>query len=368
MTAITLFLCGDVMTGRGIDQILPHPSHPRLHEFSIRDARVYIALAEGINGPLQQPVDFAYIWGDALSVLREFAADVRLINLETSITTSDDYWPGKGIHYRMHPQNISCLTAARINVCALANNHVLDWGYAGLAETLTTLRTAQIKTAGAGATLELATAPAIVDLNEKGRVLVFAMGTESSGIPPNWAAQPQTPGVNRLSDLSNQTIQAIQAQVQQVKRVGDIVVVSIHWGTNWGYKIPYSHIRFAHQLIDQAGVDVIHGHSSHHVRGLEVYHGKLILYGCGDFINDYEGISGYEQYRDDLSLMYFVCLNPTSGQLTALQMIPTQIKHFQIHRADRSDSLWLKEVLNRQGKPFGTQVDLRERSLILKAS
>ena len=50
-----------------------------------------------------------------------------------------------------------------------------------------------------------------------------------------------------------------------------------------------SQIRFAHRLID-AGVDVVHGHSSHHPRPIEVYRGKLILYGCGDTIDDYEGI------------------------------------------------------------------------------
>jgi len=76
------------------------------------------------------------------------------------------------------------------------------------------------------------------------------------------------------------------------------VVASIHWGDNWGYEI-------AHNLIDHAGVDIIHGHSSHHAKGIEVWHGKPVIYGCGDFINDYEGIGGNEKYRSDLSLMYF---------------------------------------------------------------
>jgi poly-gamma-glutamate synthesis protein (capsule biosynthesis protein) len=75
---------------------------------------------------------------------------VRIVNLETSITTSGDYWPGKEVHYRMNPRNIGSLTAAGIDCCALANNHVLDWGYEGLAETLATLDRAGIKHAGAG--------------------------------------------------------------------------------------------------------------------------------------------------------------------------------------------------------------------------
>lgn len=66
------------------------------------------------------------------------APDFRIINLETSITTSED-WAPKDIHYRMHPANIPCLTVAKVDCCVLANNHVLDWGRSGLVETLETL-------------------------------------------------------------------------------------------------------------------------------------------------------------------------------------------------------------------------------------
>ena len=59
----TLFLCGDVMTGRGIDQALPHPGDPQLYEPSIDDASEYVKLAELANSPLPDPIDFSYIWG-----------------------------------------------------------------------------------------------------------------------------------------------------------------------------------------------------------------------------------------------------------------------------------------------------------------
>jgi poly-gamma-glutamate synthesis protein (capsule biosynthesis protein) len=114
-----------------------------------------------------------------------------------------------------------------------------------------------------------------------------------------------------------------------------------------------------------ADVDVIHGHSSHHAKGIEVYQDKLIIYGCGDFLNDYEGISGHEQFRGDLSLMYFASLDPASGQLMALQMMPMQMKRFQLHKAAQSDGVWLKQVLDRQGKQFGTSVSLEEGDLRL---
>ncbi len=357
-TAITLFLCGDVMTGRAIDQVLPHPGDPRLHESYVHDARAYVRLAEAVSGPIGVAVDFAYIWGDALAELERLKADIRLINLETAVTDSDDHWPAKGIHYRMHPRNLPTISAAAIDCCTLANNHVLDWGYQGLAETLHSLRRVGITAVGAGKDLQEARAPAILEVPGKGRVIVLGLGHGSSGIPKSWAAKPERPGVHLLDDLSRRKVEAVARQMRGLKRERDIVVASIHWGGNWGYQIPDEQRRFAHGLIDEAGVDVVHGHSSHHVKGIEVYRGRPILYGCGDFLNDYEGIGGYEAFRGDLSLMYFPTLEPASGRLAALQMTPTQVRRFRVARASETDTRWLRERLNREGERFGTRVEI----------
>src|SRR5687768_8056810 len=118
-TVVTLFLCGDVMTGRGVDQILPHPSAPEVFEPCVRDAREYVALAELASGPIPRAVAPRYIWGDALEEVARAAPDARIINLETSVTSCDDYCLDKRISYRMHPDNIACLTTARIDVCVL---------------------------------------------------------------------------------------------------------------------------------------------------------------------------------------------------------------------------------------------------------
>jgi poly-gamma-glutamate synthesis protein (capsule biosynthesis protein) len=361
---MTLFLCGDVMTGRGIDQILPHPSGPRIFEPYVQDAREYVALAESHHGAIDKPVGAAYIWGDALDELARVAPDVRLINLETSITASDDTWRGKGINYRMHPDNIACLTAARVDVCALANNHVLDYGYDGLTETLETLAHAGIKTAGAGRTLTEAQAPAIVTLASGARVLIFACGAESSGIPLDWVARPDRPGIDLLPDLSEATAQRIADRVRRVRGPRDLVVTSIHWGSNWGYDVPRAHVRFAHWLVE-GGVDLVHGHSSHHPRPLEVYRNRLILYGCGDFIDDYEGIEGYEEYRDDLVLMYFATLSAATGELIALHMTPMQIRKMMLNRPSDADGAWLRKLLDRVSAPFDTHIDLTPSATLI---
>ncbi|MDC3955224.1 CapA family protein [Polyangium jinanense] len=356
---LTLFVCGDVMTGRGIDQVLPHPSEPTLYEPYVRDARSYITMAEETNGPIQRPVAFSSIWGDALSELERVAPAARIINLETSVTRSDTYWEGKGINYRMHPENTPCLAAAGIDVCVLANNHVLDFGTAGLLETLTTLEQAGLKIAGAGKNLSEARAPAVLPLGGDRRLLVLAFGTESSGIPASWAATGDSPGVDRLADLSKATALEIEDRVRRVKRTGDVVVASIHWGSNWGYDVPEEHVRFARALIE-GGIDLVHGHSSHHVRPIEVYRNKLILYGCGDFLNDYEGIAGHVSFRGDLALMYFPVVNPRTGELASLRMTPMQIRGFSLHRVGRSAALWLRDTLHRISRGFGAQVDLDE--------
>src|SRR5262249_26154341 len=159
------------------------------------------------------------------------------------------------------------------------------------------LEDAGIKHVGAGRNAKQAAAPAVLDVRGKGRVLVFALGSPTSGVPPEWAASTGTPGVNLLPDLSDRSVQKVSESIPGQARRGHLVIVSIHWGSNWGYQIPEDQVAFAHGLIDRAGVHVVHGHSSHHVKGLEVYRGHLILYGCGDFLNDYEGIAGEERYR-----------------------------------------------------------------------
>jgi poly-gamma-glutamate synthesis protein (capsule biosynthesis protein) len=77
---ITVFLSGDVMTGRGIDQILAYPSPPELQESYVRNAREYVELAEQVNRPIVLLVDFLHIWGDALAELERVPPDSRIIN------------------------------------------------------------------------------------------------------------------------------------------------------------------------------------------------------------------------------------------------------------------------------------------------
>jgi poly-gamma-glutamate synthesis protein (capsule biosynthesis protein) len=363
---ITLFLCGDVMTGRGIDQILPHPGDAVLYESYMRSARGYVALAEGETGRLPRAAPFDYIWGDALAELERVQPAARIVNLETAVTTAGEHWPGKGIHYRMHPANLPCLTAARLDCCSLANNHVLDWGRHGLVETLRTLHAAGIRTAAAGIDADAALAPATIALGAGRRLLVYACATTDSGVPAEWAAGPGQAGLCVLRDLSKDSIERIASRIDADRRAGDFVILSIHWGGNWGYAVSGAMRHFARSLIDFADVDLVHGHSSHHPLGIEVHRERLILYGCGDFLNDYEGIGGHEQFRPALTLMYFPRL-AADGRLRALELVPLKIRHFRANRASAEEAAWLASMLDREGAAFGSRVEPgRKGSLALR--
>ena len=377
---IRIGFTGDVMIGRGIDAILPASVNGELHEGYVKHANGYVNLAIRENGPLPldelQTKGSAYIWGDVLPELRS-AADCLIINLETSLTTSDDWARDKGINYRAHPLNVDSLTVAGVTVATLANNHVLDWGDAGLKETLRTLEGANIMYAGAGHTIEEAMAPAIVTVKvpgeskETARISVVAIGFPSAGVPGHWRAKRNKCGVYTESDINLSTAKAIVDNLKTRNAATDtppgggtgsnddrINVVSLHWGSNWGWGTPDSWRQFAHSLIDE-GADVVVGHSSHHVKGIEVYKGKMIAYGMGDFLNDYEGIvgQGYEDFRNDLSCLYVPRIK-TNGEVVEINIIPCKIKHLKVQRAtDPADIEWLRSALSQEGRALDTSCE-----------
>lgn len=364
MSELSLFLSGDVMIGRGIDQVLENPADPTLHERWARSALDYVALAEEANGPIPRGVGPEYVWGDALSVLDDRNPDARVINLETAITAHGEPWPGKGIHYRIGPANAGVISVAEIDCCSLANNHVLDWSYTGLDDTVEAVEARGAVAVGAGRDAGVAWRPAALEVLPGGRILVMAMGTVSSGVHPAWAAGDDRAGV-ALTDLSLRDVDSIVSRLRPATLPGDLRVVSVHWGPNWGYAVPPAHRRFAHELIDRGGVDIVHGHSSHHPLAIEVYRDRLILYGCGDLINDYEGIGGHETYRPDLGSLYLVTADPERG-LVDLELVPTRMERFRLALAGADDREWLRERLSREGERFGTSLETAGDSLRLR--
>ncbi len=346
---VRLLLAGDVMLGRGIDQVMASPVSPELFEPAVRDARDYVRLAEAANGPIPAPVPADWVWGEALAAMERFAPQLRIVNLETAVTAGGSPWPAKGIHYRMHPAHLEALRAARIDAAVLANNHVLDWGTAGLEDTLVHLEAAGIAAAGAGLDRAAAERPLVLPLPDGGRLLLSAWAHASSGIPPGWAATPTRSGIAQLPGLDDRGLDRIEAALAPVRRPGDRVVVSLHWGGNWVERIPEAQRRFAHGLIDRGLADVVHGHSSHHPVPFERYRGRLILHGCGDLINDYEGIThpagAPAGVRTDLVCLYGVTLDAADGRLLDLELLPFRLRRFRLTAPDPAERRELVRML-----------------------
>ncbi|MFZ8847865.1 MAG: CapA family protein [Minisyncoccia bacterium] len=382
---LKIFLCGDVMTGRGIDQILPYPSDPKLKESFVKDARDYIRFAEEVNGKIEYPVSFDYIWGDALKELEKEKVDVRIINLETTITTSNNFLP-KGINYRMNPKNIDILKVFKVDVACLANNHILDFGEEGLLETIETLKKNGILTVGAGKNIKEASKPAAIKIDpfrkvriesEKVSVIIFNYADVSSGIPIWWKAEKNKAGVNLITDKRefeygltfpqintdyNTDENGLYPRLSALYPRSSVVIFSIHWGPNWGYEISEEERNFAHRLIDEVNVDIVFGHSSHHFKGIETYKGKLIIYGAGDFINDYEGIGGYEEFRGDLVLGYVVEIE--NLKINKLILLPFRIKKFRLNYCTDEEIDWIFNVLKRESKIEGRMIKEDKRIVI----
>lgn len=298
-----LLFVGDVMLGRLVNQILKHkpPEYP---------------------------------WGDTLSIF--YNADWRVCNLECVISSRGTPWVAtpKAFHFRSDSKNVAVLKAAKIDAVSLANNHILDFEYEALFDTLHILKGAGIMHTGAGSNSKEARRQAIAEI--QGAKIALIAFTDNE---PGWEAATDRPGLFYVPiDPADEHAQNLFDIIRDVRGQADLVVVSAHWGPNWGYEPPEEHISFAHALID-SGADIIFGHSGHVCRGIEIYKGRPILYCTGDFIDDY---AVDEIERNDQSFIFVV--ERDKERITRVLLYPTIIKNFQARRAIGREQ---KEIIER---------------------
>lgn len=279
-----------------------------------------VMLGRLVNEELKQAVP-ALPWGTTLPVLQ--SADIRIGNLEFVLSDDGTPWPSKVFRFRSDTKNIASLAAADFTVVSLANNHVLDFGAEALREMLATLEEHGILFAGAGMDGESARRPAIVTAGSG--VVGFVAITDNE---PRWEAEADAPGVYYVPiDAEDRRAWALFDLVRQTRIGVDLLIVSAHWGGNWGFDVPGEHRAFARALID-AGADAVYGHSSHVARGVEVYRGRPIIYSAGDFIDDY----AVDQFaRNDQSFVFL--LETGNAAPDELRLYPTVIIDFQARRA-----------------------------------
>ena len=273
-----------------------------------------------------------YPWGDTLPVL--LAADGLFLNLECVISDGGSPWPGKIFTFRSDARNAEVLKTARVTAVSLANNHSLDYGPRALEDCLSVLRRAGVGAAGAGKTIEEASAPARHAMGQTTAALVAWTDNE-----PAWEAGPATPGVFYVPlDPRDSRFDHLMSVIKNASEASNLVIVSAHWGPNWGASPPPEHVEAAHRFIE-AGADVVFGHSAHVTRGIELYRGRPILYGCGDFIDDY---AVDENARNDHS--FIAALEGDGTHLRRLVLIPTVIRRLQARLAQDPER---REIIQR---------------------
>ena len=295
--AVTLLLVGDTMLGRLVNDML-------------------------------QTKPPAYPWGDTQPVLEK--AGVRICNLECVISERGRPWSAtpKVFHFRSDAKNVAVLSEAGIDLVSLANNHALDYGYDALLQMLDLLDDAGIGHAGAGRNLAEACRPAVIEAGGmRFGVLAF---TDNE---PVWEATAEGPGTCYAPiDVRDKRGQQLLELVREARARVDFLIVSAHWGPNWGYEPPAAHIRFGHALVD-AGADLVFGHSAHIFGGVEIYQGKPILYSTGDFVDDYM-VDKFQ--RNDQSFIF--TLRVAGGSVREMRLYPTVIRHLQARMATANEA------------------------------
>lgn len=283
------------------------------------------------------------VWGDTLPLFQR--ADLNLINLECALTKHQIPVP-KVFNFRSDPSHVASLQAASIDVCSLANNHILDFGEEGLLETLQVLDEAGIAHVGAGGTWGEATKPAI--LTKKGIRIGILGYTDNE---PPWKATSERPGIAycKVGD-----VETIAADLIPLRNEVDLLIVSLHWGPNMVEAPSRQFVQFAHALID-LGADLIHGHSAHIFQGVEIYKGKPILYDTGDFVDDY---AVDPLLRNDRSFYFLIEANKKGIQ--TVRPIPTRISNFQVNRAQGVEAEEIRERMRLLSKAMGTEFKLPE--------
>lgn len=282
-----------------------------------------VMLGRLVNQHLKQEPP-KYVWGNTLPLLKK--ADGLICNLECTISDRGEPWSvtPKVFHFRSDAKNVTALTRAGVTIASLANNHALDYGYEALDDTIALLDKAGIAHTGAGKTLNEASTPAIVNI--KKQTITMLAFTDNQ---PDWRAQMEIPGVLFIpTKIRDRRGAALFKTVAQLKAKSDIVIVSAHWGGNWGYDVPDEHIRFAHRLV-LAGADIVFGHSPHVCRAVEIFAGRPILYSCGDFVDDY-AVDRVEP--NDESFIFKVSFRDKAP--SAVRLYPTLIDNFQARLAE----------------------------------
>jgi poly-gamma-glutamate synthesis protein (capsule biosynthesis protein) len=273
------------------------------------------------------------IYGDVLPVLRR--ADLRIVNCECALTSATTPVWKSGAVFKGEPAHVSGLTAVPFEVACLANNHVLDYGVAGLRESLRVLHRHGIKTVGAGLTEEEAYAPLTQSVNKQTIHIVNISEGE------DLTASQGGPGVFGW-DIPRAT-----ALVRTCKKRGGVVIVIAHAGLEY---VPYPplYVVSAFRALIDAGADCVIGHHPHVPQGIEQWRGRPILYSLGNFVF-YQPTTLLHR-----KIGFCVSLQCDGRRVTAVDFHPYRITDTGLRVLETKEEAWFHRSLARISRPFKT--------------
>ncbi|HYJ00808.1 MAG TPA: CapA family protein [Nitrososphaeraceae archaeon] len=325
---------------------------------------------------------FTYVWGNTIDIIKR--ADFSLINLECAVSSNGKEWNKtfKVFHFRANLDAIQVLNSASIDYVSLANNHILDYDVEALLDTLDILDKNNISHSGAGRNLKEAIKPAIIekklklstsnnqnyyynvdkkvindddDDNLKKNTIRIGLISLTDN-EPGWEAKDDFAGINYIPITlePDRYYYRLQNYIEEAKKQSDLVIVSSHVGPHFRETPSMKYVNFAHKIID-LGADIYWGHSNHMPQGIELYkynnNNKIILYDCGDFIDDYAIDSNY---RNDLSFIFLLHFfmdrnsklsndnNCNNGNIllqnSMMELIPTKITNFMVNTIPVDDN------------------------------
>ncbi len=203
------------------------------------------------------------------------AADIAVGNLETAITDRGTPEADKEYVYRGPAKALPAMKEAGFDVLSLANNHSMDYGWVGLQDTMDALNEHGLRFMGVGHNEAEAYAPAYVEV--KGFKVAF-IGISNVIWKTYWKATKDRPGMAEAYD----TTRAIAA-IEEADKHADLVVVMVHWGTEYTDRPEPYQVKKGRHFID-AGADLVIGSHPHVLQGFEAYKGRWIAYSLGNFV------------------------------------------------------------------------------------
>lgn len=233
-----------------------------------------IMLSRNVEQKMIQKNDWLYPFRETYQVTT--TGDIVFANLESPIIKGPIIETGQMV-FRTDPQSVEGLKFGGFNMLSLANNHMKNFGQEGIEKTIEYLDEAGITHTGAGLTIEEARQPAIIEA--QGIKFGFVAYTDNSFTPNNYEATENRAGSPFLSQ------QTLIKDIEKLKNKVDVIVISMHAGTEYSTRPNQKQINFAHTAIDN-GATLVIGHHPHVVQLIEQYKDGYILYSLGNFIFD----------------------------------------------------------------------------------